>query len=744
MIRCTFSFWTALLLFQAIFASQEAAAATTLSITAPTANLRVTNDAFTVTGTTADPAGVTNVFYLLNNSSWANASTTNGWTNWSAQVSLAAGTNKFSVYAVNTVGANSKTNTVKLFYVVMDVLTVRTNGHGTVSPAYDGALLQIGVNYSITATPTKPVTNGYGLVSWTDGNSNVVGRSPKLTFMMASNLTLTANFGDASKPVVKVLMVTTNSNGNPNSLIFTGSASDNVAVTNVYYQLINVNLPNSNNWIPVVDTTNNWKNWTITVNGLQPGTSTFNVYALDSSGNSSYVVPVTIYNNTAPKKLSGLVATVKPDDTSIESFSVAFGAKTFTEVAHDSHNVNGAGSYTYKFSGGNAALTVKYVAPKLAASTGSRTFELTFITPNLASYSTTNVIATNVTVIATNNSIITTNTYATNMIGQDTGFMYFSTAPKLAIASPVNQLFFTLGNHGSNDDGILFQKKTYTSYSLIGQETNGGSYTYSLYSPISGLFKLTNTNGTEYVLATFANTNYGSYYSESYDTSGHTNEPEAGRFMIQTQHPGGNAPATVASRAFQIFSGEDTFNVVLGTNTYSQDTLSTNFDNAVGDYAYTRPDTNIGQLDLTVTAPPSLAGSNNTARLIFVGGNVGMFTNEDSSLSSFVMTTATNFVPATITDTTLTITNSPDGFVNQLQFTNDGSFYFNGSLSGTYTYTIYSPAGAMIQATFTNAPVQYDWLQLNFKTTNSGSFFVNEFNDTTNFLDNVGGDFDLH
>jgi hypothetical protein len=125
-----------------------------------------------------------------------------------------------------------------------------------------------------------------------------------------------------------------------------------------------------------------------------------------------------------------------------------------------------------------------------------------------------------------------------------------------------------------------------------------------------------------------------------------------------------------------------------------------------------------------------------------------MFTNKDSTLSSFVMTIATNLVPDNITNSTLNITNSPDGFVNQFQFANDGSFNFNGSPSGNYTYTTYSPAGAMFQVNFTNAPIFNDWLQLNFKATNSGIFFVNEFtNDVfTNlvFSDSVGGTFNLH
>jgi len=60
-------------------------------------------------------------------------------------------------------GANiSVTNQVSFTYVVSAHLTVSTNGSGSLSPNYNGALLQIGRNYSITATPGT----GFAFGNW--------------------------------------------------------------------------------------------------------------------------------------------------------------------------------------------------------------------------------------------------------------------------------------------------------------------------------------------------------------------------------------------------------------------------------------------------------------------------------------------------------------------------------------------------------------------------------------------------
>jgi len=683
----------------------------TLMISSPTNGQLWSNNTFTVTGTAAGSAGISNVLFSLNKSDWTNNATLeeNG-TNWSQEITLIPGTNIFSAYAVDTNNVRSLTNTVKLVYYLTAVLTVRTNGIGKISPSYNGQRLMLGATYSMMASATvSRQATGYGFRNWTDGSGSIVGTSETLKFKMSTNLTLTANFSNLRPPMIDVISTTTNSDGVGNHFVVHGTATDDQGLTNVIYNL------NGGVWQNATST-NGWKNWNAPV-VLAPGVNTFSAYAIDISSNYSQVLIATINFNTAPLNLSGKSAVLIDNTTnSIAPYSFAFNKSTFSQTALDTNNFNAIGSYTYTASGGNATLKYKYTGPPSATGAGSQTIGLRFDTPTQA--------------------------YFTNLTTKIDGNMYFDTASNLAPASANGQLIWTISSGVAEGRGSLFQKSKYTSQALLTGATNGGNYTYTKSSPVGVMFKLSRTNGTAYVLATYADTNHGSYYEEDYDSAGHTNGTDNGNFFIAAQTPGGNAPLTITNRNFKILSGHENFNVQLGSATYSQDTLSSNFDNAVGDYTYARPETNIGQLNLTVTEPPSLAGSNSAARLIFINGSTGFFTNEDGTFSGFVMTTAANFAPASLTNTTLSV--SDDG-VDTLQFASDGSFQLDSVQVGTYTYAPYSPGGAMVRLTLnTNGYEGLDWLQLNFKTTNSGNIFLNTFNTETNNGAGSSGTFNLH
>ncbi len=688
----------------------------TLTITSPKSGQALSNDAFTVTGTATVSGGISNVLCSLNQGAWIGADSANVWTNWSAGITnLVPGTNMFSAYAVADSGSRSPTNTVKFIYAVTQTLTVQTNGNGTIKPAYNGAQLLVGVNYSMTATRGKGTPTGFGFRNWTDGSNNIISTSATLHFTMASNLTLVANFGNILRPTVDVKNSTANADGYPADFIVHGITTDKTGVTNVFYQL------NSEGWQTAM-TTNNWTNWDASVS-LQPGLNSFSVYAVNINSNSSPILVAQITYDSAPSSLSGKFAAVT-DINGNGLFNAAFGKNIFSQVTQNTNNVNGVGSYTYLASGGSGTLKFKYTGPPSAASQGSQNIGLLFYTPTYA--------------------------YFTNAAAKSGGFMQFSPVSNLAPANVIGQLIWSVGGAG-NANGALYQKGKYTSQALLSGDTNGGNYTYTQYSPVGSLFKLTGTDGTSYVQASYADTNYGSYYEEDYDSAGHTNGMDYGTFIVAAQKPGGNAPLTVTNRNFQIFSGNDSFNVQFGPDTYSQDTLSTNFDNDVGNYTYTRPDTNIGQLNLTATAPPAdgtndvLAGSTSAARLIFVGGNVGLFTNDDGTISSFAMTAATNFAPASITNATLSLST-----FYSMQFDTNGGFVYNAfisSYSGTYTYTTFSPGGAMLQLTYldvSNNIIGLDWLQLNFKAAGAGNIFWDQFDADTNFLDNYGSSFSLY
>ncbi len=241
-----------------------------------TNNSSVSNSALIVTGTTTGGMTVTNVFYQLNGAGWNAAQTTNGWTNWTANVILSPGTNVIQAFAVDSIGDVSPTNRVNLVCILSAVLTVQTNGNGSINPNYNGALLQIGKNYSMTAT----AASGFAFVNWT---GSITTNGATLQFTMASNLTFTANFADATRPALGITNITAGMLVSNASFTVMGTATDNVAVASVYWSLSNAVVNSS--FAPAT-TANNWANWSTNLT-LTPGTNTVRAYAVDTSGNLS-------------------------------------------------------------------------------------------------------------------------------------------------------------------------------------------------------------------------------------------------------------------------------------------------------------------------------------------------------------------------------------------------------------------------------------------------------------------------
>ncbi len=325
----------------------------TNGISSPTANQHWSNAVFTVSGKARDNVAVANVFYSLNGSGWAAASTANAWSNWTAQVTLVPGTNTIQAYAVDTVGNFSTTNKASLVFILSAPLTVSTNGNGTISPNYNGALLQIGANYSMTAT----ASTGFGFTGWT-GSSTTNGAT--LKFIMASNLTFTANFADTAKPTNGISSPTANQHWSNAVFTVTGKAGDNVSVANVFYSL------NGSGWAPAV-TANNWSNWTAQVT-LVPGTNTVQAYAVDTVGNFSttnktslvYILsaPLTVSTNgngTISPNYNGALLQIGANYSMTATASTGFGFTGWT----GSSTTNGA---TLKFiMASNLTFTANFV-----------------------------------------------------------------------------------------------------------------------------------------------------------------------------------------------------------------------------------------------------------------------------------------------------------------------------------------------------------------------------------------------
>jgi hypothetical protein len=244
-----------------------------------------TNPSFTVMGVATDDEALTSVRFSLNGSSYTEAGTSDGWTNWSEQLTLAAGTNLFTIYAQAT-NNNAVTNSIDIVYVSTNRLTVAISGKGTISPNYSNAWLNVGVNYSMTAAPAP----GMIFTNWTATTNNgtfaLYGSKPTVQFMMASNLELQANFLDTIKPYLKITNATSLLLWTNPSFTVMGVATDDEAMAVVNYSF---------NGSAYTESTseNGWSNWSEQLT-LNEGTNSFAVYALATNGNVSAMNALTI------------------------------------------------------------------------------------------------------------------------------------------------------------------------------------------------------------------------------------------------------------------------------------------------------------------------------------------------------------------------------------------------------------------------------------------------------------------
>jgi hypothetical protein len=177
-----------LLLTFLTFAASSPAKNPTITVSSPAKTLQTTSSQLTASGTANDNAALSAVMWSLNNSPWSNATTFNGWTNWTAALNLTLpGTNTFRAYAVDTSGNCSRTNSVSFTYVVMATISVATNGVGRVTPNYSGKTWQAGKSYTLTAIPGS----GYVFTNWT---GSMTCGTTNLTFVLTTNVVLQANF----------------------------------------------------------------------------------------------------------------------------------------------------------------------------------------------------------------------------------------------------------------------------------------------------------------------------------------------------------------------------------------------------------------------------------------------------------------------------------------------------------------------------------------------------------------------
>src|ERR1019366_9070542 len=88
----------------------------TVQILTPTTSQHATSPAFVISGGARASANIAGVSYQLNADDWTPASLISGGKSWYALVTLTPGTNMLRVYARDTIGNVSSTNSVRFFY----------------------------------------------------------------------------------------------------------------------------------------------------------------------------------------------------------------------------------------------------------------------------------------------------------------------------------------------------------------------------------------------------------------------------------------------------------------------------------------------------------------------------------------------------------------------------------------------------------------------------------------------------
>ncbi len=255
-------------------------------VTVPSSGQYISN-AFTASGTASDDIGLQAVYAAVDSGTFAQASGLAGWT-FSTNVS--AGSHTFKVFAVDTAGNHSATNSVNFTFVNSDMTAPAVS----ISVPGSGQVVTNVLNASGTASDNVIVTAVYaafdsgtfkqasGTASWTLTTNLGAGAHTMKAFAVDgvgnSSTTNSVSFTvyiDTTPPTVSI-SVPGSGQVVTNVLNASGTASDNIAVTAVYAAF------DSGTFKQASGTAS----WTLATN-LGAGAHTIHVFAVDAKNNHS-------------------------------------------------------------------------------------------------------------------------------------------------------------------------------------------------------------------------------------------------------------------------------------------------------------------------------------------------------------------------------------------------------------------------------------------------------------------------
>jgi len=139
------------------------------------------------------------------------------------------------------------------------------------------------------STPQEPDCYGKLAVAWSGGSSSSRlsdWLDPQGTGVMTVSGSNPSSGPDTVPPTIAISSPTGGRQVTSAALTVSGTARDNVGLAAVYYRV------NGGSWTTAISV-NNWANWTGQVT-LSPGTNQVDAYAVDTSGNVSSTVSVTV------------------------------------------------------------------------------------------------------------------------------------------------------------------------------------------------------------------------------------------------------------------------------------------------------------------------------------------------------------------------------------------------------------------------------------------------------------------
>jgi cyclophilin family peptidyl-prolyl cis-trans isomerase len=190
--------------------------------------IRTTNTTVSLNGNAGDNGGIIGVLF----DGPLGRSVSRGTNNWVTDVPLAPGTNNILVRSLDYFGNVSTGVNLVVFYSVPRPLTLQIVGKGKVAGLTDGQLLEVGVNYPVTARPSK----GNYFIGW---RGTVSSPSPGIYFPMTENGTLIARFSQSflgMEPGTYQGVFAPSSNGPPES---TGFITFKLARNGIYSGRLN-------------------------------------------------------------------------------------------------------------------------------------------------------------------------------------------------------------------------------------------------------------------------------------------------------------------------------------------------------------------------------------------------------------------------------------------------------------------------------------------------------------------------